>query len=40
MRFGVHYLTTYLPESDGTSQEFYRRLFEQIQAAEELLGVL
>jgi hypothetical protein len=36
MRFGVHYLTTYLPESDGMSQEFYAHLFEQIHAAEEL----
>ena len=34
MRFGVHYLTTYHPESDGSSQEFYARLFEQIQTAE------
>lgn len=36
VRFGVHYLTTYLPELDGTAQDFYRHLFEQIQTAEEL----
>ncbi len=36
MRFGVHYLTTYLPELDGTSTDFYRHLFEQIRTAEAL----
>lgn len=36
MRFGVHYLTTYLPELDGPSEEFYGHLFEQIRTAEAL----
>src|SRR5687768_17354766 len=36
MRFGLHYLTTYHPESDGTSREFYARLFEQVRTAEEV----
>jgi alkanesulfonate monooxygenase SsuD/methylene tetrahydromethanopterin reductase-like flavin-dependent oxidoreductase (luciferase family) len=36
MRFGVHYLTTYLPELDGSVPQFYRHLFEQVQEAEKL----
>lgn len=36
MRFGVHYLITYLPELDGTVPELYRHLVEQIQEAEGL----
>jgi natural product biosynthesis luciferase-like monooxygenase protein len=36
MRFGVHYLTTYFPELDGSAPQLYRRVFEQIQEAETL----
>jgi natural product biosynthesis luciferase-like monooxygenase protein len=31
MRFGAHYLPTYIPELDGTPAEFYRRMFEQME---------
>src|ERR671933_2124142 len=34
MRFGVHYLITYLPEHDGSVPEIYGKLFQQIQQAE------
>jgi alkanesulfonate monooxygenase SsuD/methylene tetrahydromethanopterin reductase-like flavin-dependent oxidoreductase (luciferase family) len=36
MRFGVHYLNTYLPELDGSVPELYRHLTQQIQEAEAL----
>jgi natural product biosynthesis luciferase-like monooxygenase protein len=36
MRFGVHYLNTYISESDGPAPVLYRRLIEQIQCAEAL----
>ena len=36
MRFGLHYLTTYFPELDGSPAELYRRLFQQVQEAEQL----
>ncbi len=36
MRFGVHYLNTYVPELDGPVPDLYRHLFEQIQTAEKL----
>ena len=36
MRFGSHYLTTYIPELDGEFAEFYRHLFEQIEELERL----
>ena len=36
MRFGAHYLPTYVPELDGTVPEFYRRLFEQMELLDTL----
>src|SRR5665213_2591736 len=33
MRFGAHYLTTYVPELDGSANQFYEHMFQQ---AEEL----
>jgi natural product biosynthesis luciferase-like monooxygenase protein len=36
MRFGAHYLTTYVPELDGSGADFYRRMFAQIQELESL----
>jgi natural product biosynthesis luciferase-like monooxygenase protein len=36
MRFGVHYLNTYIPELDGSVPELYRILFAQVQEAEAL----
>ena len=36
MRFGAHYLTTYVPELDGSGTEFYRRMLEQIQELDTL----
>src|SRR4051812_6744299 len=36
MRFGVHYLNTYIPELDGSAPELYRHLTEQIQEAGAL----
>src|SRR5207253_1159748 len=36
MRFGAHYLPTYIPELDGTPNEFYRRMFEQMELLDEV----
>src|SRR5437870_12217044 len=36
MRFGAHYLPTYIPELDGPVPDFYQRLFGQIKLAESL----
>jgi natural product biosynthesis luciferase-like monooxygenase protein len=36
MRFGAHYLPTYLPALDGTEPEFYDRMLEQFALLDEL----
>ena len=36
MRFGAHYLPTYIPELDGPEPEFYRRMFEQAELLDTL----
>jgi len=36
MRFGAHYLPTYVADQDGSFSEFYRRMFEQIELLDEL----
>ncbi|HEU4342134.1 MAG TPA: LLM class flavin-dependent oxidoreductase [Candidatus Binatia bacterium] len=36
LRFGAHYLPTYVPDLDGPVTEFYRRLFEQIEEMDRL----
>lgn len=36
MRFGLHYLPTYLPEMDGSVPDFYRHMVEQVAEAEAL----
>lgn len=36
MRFGLHYLPTYLPELDGSVGDYFQHVFEQIQFGEEL----
>ena len=36
MRFGVHYLNTYIPELEGSIAQVYRNLIEQIQDAKAL----
>lgn len=36
MRFGAHYLPTYVPDLDGPVTEFYRRMFEQMEELEGL----
>ena len=36
MRFGAHYLPTYIPDLDGPVPDFYQRLFQQINLAESL----
>jgi len=36
MKFGTHMLPTYMPETDGSLPEFYRRMFEQIIEVEKL----
>ena len=36
MKFGAHFLPTYVPELDGPLTEFYRRMFEQIEELERL----
>jgi len=36
MRFGAHYLPTYVPELDGSVNQFYRLMFEQMEELEKL----
>jgi natural product biosynthesis luciferase-like monooxygenase protein len=36
MKFGAHYLPTYIPELDGTAPEFYRRMFEQMVLLDQV----
>ena len=36
MKFGAHYLPTYVPEMDGPPAEFYRRMFEQMEELDRL----
>jgi natural product biosynthesis luciferase-like monooxygenase protein len=36
MKFGAHYLPTYIPELDGPAPEFYRRMFAQIGLLDHL----
>src|SRR5688572_30248198 len=36
MRFGAHYLTTYVPELDGSGVKFYQHMFEQMQELDAL----
>ncbi|HSF32726.1 MAG TPA: LLM class flavin-dependent oxidoreductase [Candidatus Tectomicrobia bacterium] len=36
MKFGAHYLPTYVPELDGSASEFYRRMFEQMELLDHL----
>jgi natural product biosynthesis luciferase-like monooxygenase protein len=36
MKFGAHYLPTYLPHLDGPVTEFYRRMFEQMEELDRL----
>ena len=36
MRFGAHYLPTYVPDLDGSPADFYRNMFEQIEALDAL----
>ncbi len=36
MKFGAHYLPTYVPALDGPVTEFYRRMFEQMEELDRL----
>lgn len=36
MKFGAHYLPTYIPELDGPAPEFYRRMFEQMELLDHV----
>src|SRR6266542_7052721 len=36
MRFGAHYLSTYVPELDGPPADFYRNMFEQMRELDRL----
>ena len=36
MKFGAHYLPTYVPDLDGPYPEFYRRMFEQAEELDKL----
>jgi alkanesulfonate monooxygenase SsuD/methylene tetrahydromethanopterin reductase-like flavin-dependent oxidoreductase (luciferase family) len=36
MKFGAHYLPTYVPGLDGSVTEFYRKMFEQIEEMDRL----
>ena len=36
MRFGAHYLPTYVPELDGSVANFYQLMFEQVEQLEGL----
>jgi len=31
MKFGAHYLPTYVPDLDGPVNEFYQRMFAQME---------
>src|SRR2546428_13335868 len=36
MKFGAHYLPTYVPDLDGAAPEFYRRMFAQMEELDRL----
>jgi natural product biosynthesis luciferase-like monooxygenase protein len=36
MKFGAHYLPTYIPELDGPEPEFYRRMFAQMELLDQV----
>jgi hypothetical protein len=36
MKFGAHYLPTYIPNLDGPAPEFYRRMFAQMEELDRL----
>jgi natural product biosynthesis luciferase-like monooxygenase protein len=36
MKFGAHYLPTYVPDLDGPAPEFYRRMFTQMEELDRL----
>jgi len=36
MKFGAHYLPTYVPDLDGPIDEFYRRMFDQMEEMDRL----
>lgn len=36
MKFGAHYLPTYVPDLDGPAPEFYQRMFEQMEEMDRL----
>ena len=36
MKFGAHYLPTYIPALDGPAAEFYRRMFAQMEELDRL----
>lgn len=36
MKFGAHYLPTYVPDLDGPATEFYRKMFEQMEEMDRL----
>lgn len=36
MRFGLHYLPTYLPALDGSVGDYFQHVFEQVEFAEKL----
>lgn len=36
MKFGAHFLPTYMPDLDGPVTQFYRRMLEQIEELEKL----
>ena len=35
-KFGSHYLPTYVPELDGTTAEFYQKMFAQMEEMDRL----
>ncbi len=36
MKFGAHYLPTYIPDLDGPVAEFYRKMFEQMEEMDRI----
>ena len=36
MKFGAHYLPTYVPDLDGPTNEFYQRMFGQMEEMDRL----
>jgi alkanesulfonate monooxygenase SsuD/methylene tetrahydromethanopterin reductase-like flavin-dependent oxidoreductase (luciferase family) len=36
LKFGAHYLPTYVPDLDGTLPEYYQKMFKQMEEMDQL----